>query len=96
MSEPTIEDPNLVRRRDALQIGELDRQLATRVKAGQLRRLYRGFYTFTSDLEQLDTYAREQEIYRRQVLAAADNGEQDKAISHWSAAALHGLPLLDG
>jgi hypothetical protein len=96
MNESTIKDPNLVRRRDALQIGELDRQLAMRVKSGQLRRLYRGFYTFASDFEQLDRYAREHEIYRRQVLAAAENGEPDKAISHWSAAVLHGLPVLDG
>lgn len=96
MNEPTIEESNLIRRRDALRTGELDRQLATKVKSGKLRRLYRGFYTFTSDLEELDRYEREQELYRRQVLAAADNGEQDKAISHWSAAVLHGLPVLDG
>lgn len=96
MNEPNIEDPNLVRRRDAVQIGELDRKLATRVKTGQLHRLYRGFYTFTSDLVELDKYEREQEIYRRQVLAAADSGEPNKAISHWSAAVLYGLPVLNG
>ncbi|MFJ6098113.1 hypothetical protein [Williamsia muralis] len=96
MSESKIEDPNLVRRRDALQIGELDRHLAARVKTGELRRLYRGFYTFTADLDQLDRHVRDTEIYRRTVLAAADNGEPNKAISHWSAAVLHRLPVLGG
>lgn len=94
--ESDIDDANLIRRRDAMQIGELDRQLANRVKAGQLRRLYRGFYTFTADLEELDRYTREDELYRRQILAATENGELGKAISHWSAALLHGLPVLHG
>ena len=96
MDNTKIEDPDLIRRRDALRSGQGDRQLANRIKTGQMRRLYRGFYTFTSDLDELDRYEREEELYRRTILAAADNGEADKAVSHWSAAVLHGLAVLEG
>ncbi|ORM32222.1 hypothetical protein [Williamsia sp. 1135] len=96
MNEPNADNSRIIRRRDAVQIGELDRRLATRVKTGQLTRIQRGFYTFTSDLVELDRFDRERELYRRTVLAAADNGEPGKAISHWSAAVLHGLPMLNG
>ncbi|PYE20282.1 hypothetical protein DFR67_102424 [Williamsia limnetica] len=96
MNEPNADNSRVVRRRDAVQIGELDRRLATRVKTGQLIRIHRGFYTFTSDLIELDRFDRERELYRRTVLAAADSGEPGKAISHWSAGVLHGLPMLNG
>ena len=96
MGDNTSEDNGLFRRRDAVSIGQPDAALRQRVKSGELKRLYRGVYTYSCDLKDLDEYERQRETYRRTVLAAADSGDGSKAISHYSAAVLHGLPVLYG
>lgn len=96
MGDNKSEDPGLIRRRDVAAIGMDDSHLRVRVKSGLLTRLYRGVYTFSCELADLAKYERERELYRRTVLGAADAGDGSKAISHHSAAVLHGLPLLNG
>ncbi|MCZ4551761.1 type IV toxin-antitoxin system AbiEi family antitoxin domain-containing protein [Gordonia rubripertincta] len=96
MGDNTSDDNRLIRRRDAASVGNGDDSLRVRVKTGQLIRLYRGFYTFSCDLKDLADHEREQLQYRRTVLGAAHAGDGSKAVSHHSAAVLHGLPLLGG
>jgi hypothetical protein len=96
MGDNTSDNERLIRRRDAALVGLGDDTLRVRVKSGQLTRLYRGFYTFSCDLSELAEHEREQLQYRRTVLGAAQAGDGSKAVSHHSAAVLHGLPLLAG
>ncbi|MBJ7290400.1 type IV toxin-antitoxin system AbiEi family antitoxin domain-containing protein [Williamsia sp.] len=84
----------LIRRRTLVESGVADdRQLRTAVSAGSLDRIYRGVYVPPSDRN--DPEARD-ERYRTMVLASVSLGGPDKAVSHSSAAALHGIPLLAG
>lgn len=45
---------------------------------------------------ELLTREQRQHRYRYKVLGAVDAGRGDKAVSHWSAAALWGMPVLGG
>lgn len=64
------------------------------VRAGTLVQVVRGAYVDGAALAGLPDYRRRQLIYRFRCLAVATAHDGDRLLSHESAAALHGLPLL--
>ena len=92
----------LVVRAAAVESGVTDWTLRTGVRTGDLDRLYRGMYSprqnmfVTEDGRVVgpDSIEARRDHYRRRVMAAAEFGEERKAASHHSAAALHKIPVL--
>ncbi|GAA2052407.1 hypothetical protein [Williamsia deligens] len=89
-------------RSTAIDSGITDWSLRTAVRTGDLDRLYRGMYaerqdSFVTDdgrVVRSDSIEARRDHYRRRVIAAAEFGEERKAASHQSAAALHKIPVL--
>lgn len=89
-------------RSTAIESGMTDWALRTGVRTGDLDRLYRGMYSPRQDVfvttdgrvVRSDTIEARRDHYRRRVIAAAEFGEERKAASHQSAAALHKIPVL--
>jgi predicted transcriptional regulator of viral defense system len=78
--------PGVLRRAAAVADGLTDRELAGMVRRGELRRLQRGAYV---EEELAEAGAR----HRAVVLATTAGLRVPGAVSHLSAAVLHGLPL---
>ncbi|WAC56537.1 type IV toxin-antitoxin system AbiEi family antitoxin domain-containing protein [Gordonia sp. SL306] len=80
---------DMFRRRDALIArGSDDRRLRQELDGGTLIKPWRGVYLPAPESSSADA------AYLARVLAACEVAEIDKVVSHQSAAALHGLPLL--
>ncbi|WP_157157203.1 hypothetical protein [Diaminobutyricimonas sp. LJ205] len=73
-------------------IDETRHQLARAARRGLQHRVARGVYT---DTARWTAFSPRQQ-YLARVLAIADTRHNRPVISHWSAAALHGLPALGG
>jgi hypothetical protein len=76
-------------RREALALGYTDRALTRAVRAGQIHRVRHGAYVF------MDAWAPRDETRRHLVIAMAvlRTGKTDLALSHTTAAVLHGAPV---
>ncbi|MGO3327113.1 hypothetical protein [Gordonia sp. (in: high G+C Gram-positive bacteria)] len=81
----------IVHRALALEHGISERQIASALRAGELRAVARGRYILASDLAGRDDAA--DVFYRAQCVAAA-TGPGRPVLSHDSAAAIHRIPLL--
>ncbi|MGC4961865.1 hypothetical protein [Gordonia sp. DT101] len=80
---------DMFRRRDALIArGSDDRRLRQELDTGTLIKPWRGVYLPAPESSSADA------AYLTRVLAACEVAEIDKVVSHQSAAAIHGLPLL--
>lgn len=94
--------PRAVHRTEAIESGLTDWVLRHDVRTGDLERLYHGMYaaptrSFVTDdgrLVSSDSIEARRDHYRRRVIAAALVGEERKAASYQSAAALHKIPVL--
>ncbi len=100
MTIPTSEFPRdrhgLIRRARALDLGISDDRLAAAVKHGELLRVAPGAFTVPPVPDPAAPWRAEQETYRLACIAAATAGHAGELpLSHQSAAAVHGLPLLD-
>lgn len=94
MDDYILDADGLIRRRTVIETGVADDHLLrTAVRDGAISRIYNGVYVPPPG--SLSSIADRELHYRRTVLAAAGKGEGTKAVSHQSAAALHGIPLLD-
>ncbi len=94
MDDFFIDSDGLIRRRAVVSSGVADDHLLrTAVHDGAIDRIYCGVYVPPPG--PLATHAERELHYRQKVLAATGKGEGSKAVSHQSAAALHGIPLLD-
>lgn len=71
-----------------------DSELAAAVCSGDLTRAWRGVYHAASDDPDGDDDDPITAAYRRRVIGGAMSGGSERVVSHQSAAALHGLPLL--
>lgn len=76
-------------RKMALDRGMTDRDLTNQCRSGTLTRLRRGLYVPTQELSSLNATARH-ELTARDVIGESGEGA---ALSHVSAAILHGLPV---
>jgi hypothetical protein len=85
-------DPSdrLVFARDLVGQGDTRRQHSRAAAAGAEVRVSRGVYADTVAVAQLDARAK----YLLLVRAVAETRRNRPVVSHWSAAALHGLPIL--
>ncbi len=85
----------LVRRKAALRNNISDGQLAAAISAGILIRLADGVFAVSSD-ELTDGDDGGDRLYRLRTIAVATSSKSTgpRVLSHWSAAALHGLPTL--
>jgi hypothetical protein len=86
----TAATTRLVLARDLLGLDGDRRHLARLERAGELERIARGAYVPTSDWAPLDS--RQQYILR--ISAVVRTRRSRVVVSHWSAAAIHGLPSL--
>ena len=89
MTVPDPAPPFLLRRSDALAGGFDDAELARMVRRGELHRLQRGTYAHAPAELPTDAVAR----HRLTVLATIPGLRSAAAVSHLSAAVLHGLPV---
>lgn len=96
MGEHELSADGLVLRRLAGAVGHNDRTLAAAVREGSLERIYRGIYLPSGPPGEALTRAEREHRYRLRVLGAVDAGSDNKAVSHWSAAALLGMPTFGG
>ena len=96
MGEHELNADGLVLRRTALSAGHNDHSLHAAVKAGTLERVYRGLYLPSCPPGEVVSREERERRYRFKVLGAVDAGGNAKAVSHWSAAALLGMPTFDG
>ncbi len=94
MTDYFLDSDGLIRRRAVVDSGVADDHLLrTAVRDGALDRIYCGVYVPPPG--PLSSPAERESHYRRKVLAATWKGDGTKAVSHQSAAALLGIPLLD-
>ena len=99
MSIPIADYPRdrhgLIRRATAQKIGISDDDLGAAVKRAELVRLTRGVFMIAPPDAEARTPRAREERYRLACIAAATSARTgDAPLSHASAAALHGLPLL--
>ncbi|MFT3716135.1 MAG: type IV toxin-antitoxin system AbiEi family antitoxin domain-containing protein [Gordonia sp. (in: high G+C Gram-positive bacteria)] len=99
MSQPITDYPldrhGLIRRDAVLRVGISDDQLAAAVRAGDLVRLTRGVFMAAQPPAVARTSEGRAERYRLTCIAGATSSRAgDAPLSHQSAAAVHGLPLL--
>ncbi|GAA3956145.1 hypothetical protein [Gordonia caeni] len=99
MSIPIADYPRdrygLIRRAAAQKIGITDDELGAAVKRSELVRLTRGVFMVAPPETEAQTPTVREEEYRLRCIAAATSARTGEALlSHTSAAALHGLPLL--
>ncbi|GAB17117.1 hypothetical protein GOEFS_019_00300 [Gordonia effusa NBRC 100432] len=86
----------LTSRAHAVRTSASDNDLKRLVRAGTVERPWRGHYLTTGALtgHPENVHAEKLERYRAKVIAAARSSRGDRVVSHSSAAALHGIPLL--
>ena len=82
--------PNLVYARDLRDVYETRQQHARSVNSGAEIRVARGVYTGADVWKQLDATQR----YLARVRAVANTRRNRPVLSHWSAAVVHGLPIV--
>ena len=87
----TVNKSGIIARSSALDSGFTDADIKNAVRGGELVIACRGAYVPTAELPQ-PGWRRDQEIYRRRSLAAAE--VDDTVLTHQSAAAVHRLALL--
>lgn len=89
------DEHGLLHRHDVLDSGVTQRELEAAIASGELVLVSRGVYLQESRISESSRY-RGDVLYRARCLAvgAARPGEQPALLSHDSAAALHGLPVL--
>ncbi|MFC9790378.1 hypothetical protein [Rhodococcus sp. NPDC127528] len=80
---------HIIRREDALRRGATDHDLQRQCRSGAWQRLRPGAFAVTEDLDALDPVARHRLLAALALRAAAP----DAALSHQSAAAVHGFEL---
>lgn len=81
-------------RRNAHKAGFSDYSLQAAARQGALERVYWGVYLPGGPPGEVMTRQERERRYRLKILGAVDAGRGDKAVSHWSAAALLGMPML--
>lgn len=96
VGEHELTPDGLILRRNARTAGLSDHSLQAATRHGTLERVYWGMYLPSGSAGELLTREQRQHRYRYKVLGAVDAGRGDKAVSHWSAAALWGMPMLGG
>jgi hypothetical protein len=82
--------PELIYVRDLDEVDEHRVTHSRRVRSGRAVRLARGAYVGASEWAALDRPSQ----YRMRIRATADTRRTDMVLSHWSAAAMHRLPIL--
>lgn len=82
--------PSVTLARDADGFDHTRQSLARKASSGSLQRVARGAYADAAEWAVADNCAR----YRSRIVAAALTSTESLILSHWSAAALHGLPIL--
>lgn len=88
------DDHGLLRRKSTLSMGVPAKTFDAAVRAGTLVQVVRGAYIDGEALAGVPDYRRRQLVYRYKCLAVATAHDGRRVLSHESAAALHGLPLL--
>ena len=95
MGDYELTADGLILRRTAVSAGFSDHALQAATRQGSLERVYRGMYIPASSAGDARSRVERERRYRLKVLGAVDAGQGTKAVSHWSAAALLGLPMFD-
>ena len=94
VGEHELTSDGIILRRRAHKAGFSDYSLQAATRQGTLERVYRGVYLPSWPPGEVVTREARHRRYRLKVLGAVDAGRGDKAVSHWSAAALLGMPML--
>ncbi|MFI8772790.1 hypothetical protein ACIGKQ_11585 [Gordonia sp. NPDC062954] len=95
MDKNNIGPRDLVFRADAIRAGRTDSELNREVHAGSSQRVWHGAYLPVAGDESTLSYAAKLERYRATVIAASLNGGPNRTASHFSAAAMHRIPMLN-
>ncbi|MFT4085945.1 MAG: hypothetical protein QM658_02140 [Gordonia sp. (in: high G+C Gram-positive bacteria)] len=90
-----FDEHGLLRRQGVLASGVSIRELDAAIRAKTLVRVERGVYIDAETLKGEPRYRQKQIAYRARCLAVATRHDGDRVLSHESAAAVHGLPMLD-